>query len=138
MGGVSPHLSLQRSLTSDLKEVTSHFDSKREKSILRSESRQRDASGRIRRLEKELQEKEEIIERLNTEISMKNNTSNFKNVEPSNLETLRQENKEQSDLYLLSQKQYPVIDELSTLKENYKDLEKQYVLETEAYKTHIM
>jgi len=138
LGGVSPHLSLQRSLTSDLKEVTSHFDVKREKSILRSESRQRDASGRIRRLEKELQEKEEIIERLNTEISMKNNTSNFKNVEPSNLETLRQENKEQSDLYLLSQKQYPVIDELSTLKENYKDLEKQYVLETEAYKTHIM
>ncbi len=125
-----PPVNLQRSITGDLK---------REKSVVRSESRQREASGRIRRLEKELQEKEELIERLNTEISMKNEAKATAGgqVESSTGEALRTENREQSDLYLLSQKQYPVKDELSTLRENYKDLEKQYVLETEAYKSHI-
>ena len=138
---ISPNrapVNLQRSITGDLKEAPGALV-KREKSVVRSESRQREASGRIRRLEKELQEKEELIERLNTEISMKNEgkATAGGQVESSTGEALRTENREQSALYLLSQKQYPVKDELSTLRENYKDLEKQYVLETEAYKSHI-
>ena len=76
---------------------------------------------RIKKLENELKEKQRFIENFHHN-EMKNNIP---------------ENKEQSDLYLLSQKQFPVQDELSIVKENYKDLEKQYMLETEDYKNKI-
>ena len=86
-----------------------------------------------------MQEKETIIERLNN--TNNNNTNGMLIIERKELKSEKNKtnlvDREQSDLYLLSQKQYPVRDELAIVKENYKDLEKQYVLETESYRGEI-
>lgn len=80
-----------------------------------------DQEYRIKKLENDLKEKQRLID----------------NFHQNELKKSVPENKEQSDLYLLSQKQYPVQDELSIVKENYKDLEKQYMMESENHKNKI-
>ena len=109
--------------------------------------KEKPSSEKIRSLEKELKEKTGIIIQLqgllkkNEEQKVektdekkdekKEKTTVDKAVEAS------EHHKESSDLYLLSQKQYPVVDELSALKENYNDLEKQYIYETDMYQKKI-
>ena len=94
---------------------------------------------RIQYLEQELEEKRRLIEELKHSYVQTKKTS----AESTQYDIFDQQPeaekkpKEISDLYLLSQKQYPVADELTFLRENYKDLERQYLLETKSYQKQI-
>lgn len=104
--------------------------------------KERPSSAKIKSLERELKEKKELIVHLQGLLSSggerqeanqeKEKTTVDKGVEANESKA------EASDLYLLSQKQYPVADELQVLKENYNDLEKQYTYETDMYQRKIL